>query len=255
MSHSLSFVLPAYNEATNIEQSIRSAQHALGGLAARGVIGQWEIVVVDDGSSDDTAVRVEQATDPSVRLISHEVNRGYGAALRTGFDATRYDLVFFTDADLQFDAFEIAKLLPFINTHDIVAGYRSPRQDPWVRRANARAWGMALYGAFGLSVQDVNCAFKLFHRRVLDDLEIASDGAFVNAEILLRAKQRGHRIQQVPVTHYARRAGSQTGAHPKVVVRAFLELARFYRLEREATEPFGPWTSEPRAASLANTIR
>ena len=140
------------------------------------------------------------------------------------------DLVFFTDADLQFDAMEIDRLLPWIERYDIVAGYRSPRQDPWVRRANAAAWGLALYGAFGLDVEDVNCAFKLFKRKVLDGLTIDSDGAFVNAEILLRATMRGYTIKQVPVSHYARSAGIQTGAQPRVVLRAFRELARFYRL-------------------------
>ena len=121
-----------------------------------------------------------------------------------------------------------------------------------MRRANAAAWGMALYGAFGLEITDVNCAFKLFRREVLDGLAIDSDGAFVNAEILLKASQRGFTIKQVPVSHFARTTGTQTGAHPKVVIRAFVELARFYRLSKE-TE--GPWTSDQRAASVANTMR
>ena len=110
-----------------------------------------------------------------------------------------------------------------------------------MRRANAAAWGLALYSAFGLDVEDVNCAFKLFRRSVLDGLPINSDGAFVNAEILLRAKQRGHTIKQVAVSHYARPAGIQTGAHPKVVLRAFRELARFYRQGDLRTSSPTPW--------------
>lgn len=229
MPTSLSFVLPAFNERENIKAAVQQASRALSTLVGAGMLDDWEVVVVDDGSMDGTADVVRELYDPSVRLVQHQVNLGYGAALRTGFEASTMDLIFFTDADLQFDAMEIDRLLPWIERFDIVAGYRSPRQDPWVRRANAAAWGLALYGAFGLEVEDVNCAFKLFRRPVLDGLPIDSDGAFVNAEILLRAKMRGYTIKQVAVSHYARPAGVQTGAQPRVVLRAFRELARFYR--------------------------
>lgn len=229
MGASLSFVLPAFNEEENIEESVRQGVRALERLVSEDQLSSWEIVVVDDGSTDTTVERVRGVKNSRVRLVMHAENKGYGAALRTGFSAARHEFVFFTDSDLQFDAGEIGRLLPWSSEFDIVAGYRSPRQDPWVRRANAAAWGMALYGAFGLDVEDVNCAFKLFHRRVLEGLEIHSEGAFINAEILLKAVGRGFTLKQVPVSHFARPAGEQTGAHPKVVFRAFRELARFYR--------------------------
>lgn len=260
----LSWVLPAHNEVENISGSIAAARSALVSLVGRGELRDWEIVVVDDGSQDGTAELVEAEQDARVRVVSHPVNQGYGAALRTGFGAAKGDLVFFTDADLQFDAGEIDLLMPHIGTHEIVTGYRAPRQDPWVRRANARAWGLALYGVFGLDVQDVNCAFKLFHRRVLDSVSIRSEGAFVNAEILVQAQQRGFRIREVPVSHFARESGSQSGADPRVVLRALRELARFYRgakvpmapaSEAEVSPRLGPWTSEAREASVASTIR
>jgi len=260
----LSWVLPAFNEVENIGGSIRAAQMALDSLVQAGRLEDWEIVVVDDGSADGTADVVSSHSSPRVRLLRHSVNMGYGAALRTGFRGARGDLVFFTDADLQFDAMQVARLMPWVDSHDIVAGYRSPRQDPWVRRANARAWGLALYGVFGLDVQDVNCAFKIFHRRVLNSVSIRSEGAFVNAEILVQAKQQGFNIRQVAVSHFAREAGTQTGAQPRVVFRAIKELARFYRgdwgmvapLSDAAASPLvGPWTSDPRAASVARTIR
>jgi glycosyltransferase involved in cell wall biosynthesis len=195
-------------------------------------IDGWEIVVVDDGSIDDTAAQVRAMAHAQVRLVVHSENQGYGAALRSGFNAARERYIFFTDADLQFDAAEIALLTPWIDRFDIVVGYRSPRQDPWIRRANAAAWGLALYGAFGLDVEDVNCAFKLFRREVLEGMEINSEGAFVNAEILVKATKGGFRIKQVPVSHFARVAGAQTGAQPKVVLKAFREMARFYRRQR-----------------------
>ena len=252
MTPDITFVLPAFNEERNIQRSIQAASVALSRLIGQGRIRDWEIIVVDDGSIDDTADEVRALAHESVKLVRHPRNLGYGAALRSGFDAARGALVFFTDADLQFNADEIDRLLPWVGEFDIVAGYRSPRQDPWVRRANAAAWGMALYGAFGLEVTDVNCAFKLFRREVLEGLELDSAGAFVNAEILLKASQRGFTIKQVPVSHFARTQGTQTGAHPKVVLRAFVELARFYRLSKETD---GPWTSSQRAASVASTMR
>ena len=229
MAPGLSFVLPAYNEAENIEESVRQGVRALERLVSTGQLSIWEIVVVDDGSTDGTVEHVRAVGDPRIRLVMHAKNQGYGAALRTGFSSARHELVFFTDSDLQFDAGEIGRLIPWIADFDIVAGYRSSRQDPWVRRANAAAWGMALYGAFGLDVEDVNCAFKLFRRPVLDGIEIRSDGAFINAEILLKAVAQGFTLKQIPVSHFAREAGEQTGARPKVVFRAFRELARFYR--------------------------
>jgi glycosyltransferase involved in cell wall biosynthesis len=229
MAPGLSFVLPAYNEAENIEESVRQGVRALERLVSEGQLSVWEIVVVDDGSTDGTVEHVRAVGDPRIRLVMHAENQGYGAALRTGFSSARHELIFFTDSDLQFDVGEIGLLIPWIAEFDIVAGYRSSRQDPWVRRANAAAWGMALYGAFGLDVEDVNCAFKLFRRPVLDGIEIRSDGAFINAEILLKAVAHGFTLKQIPVSHFARGAGEQTGAHPKVVFRAFRELARFYR--------------------------
>lgn len=262
--YSLSWVLPAHNEVENIASSINAARSVLESLVRTNQIGDWEIVVVDDGSTDGTADVVSSFVESNVRLFPHAVNQGYGAALRSGLRAACGDLVFFTDADLQFDAREIERLMPWVDSYDIVSGYRAPRHDPWVRRANARAWGLALYGVFGLDVQDVNCAFKIFHKRVLDAVTIRSEGAFVNAEILVQAQRLGFRIREVPVSHFAREAGDQSGAQPRVVLRALKELARFYRedwgskapfSEAVASPPVGPWTSEPRAASVANTIR
>ncbi len=191
MPRSLSFILPAFNEEANITESIRRGGRVLSRLAAEKAISDWEIVVVDDGSLDETVARVRMLGEPRVRIVMHALNRGYGAALRSGFRAARGDLVFFTDSDLQFDVEELDRLIPFAEQYDIVAGFRSPRQDPWVRRANAAAWGIALYRAFGLNVEDVNCAFKLFRAEVLRGLEIDSSVAFVNAEILLKAAHRG----------------------------------------------------------------
>lgn len=222
---SLSVVLPAYNEADNIDEAIEGSVNAL-----RALVRDWEVIVVDDGSADDTASRVAawSVREPGVRLVKHPQNRGYGAALRSGFRAARMDFVFFTDADLQFDLTELSLLLPHTRRYDIVAGYRHDRQDPWNRRLNAWAWGRLVDAVFDVGVRDVNCAFKVFRRDVLDRVVIRSDGAFVNTEILAKARARGVRVRQVPVTHFPRTLGEQTGARPRVVARAFLELGMLY---------------------------
>ncbi len=221
----LSVVFPAWNEVDNIDESIDGAVRALDGLCRR-----WEVIVVDDGSTDGTGARVEAwaAREPRVRLVQHPRNQGYGAALRSGFRAARMDHVFFTDADLQFDLRELALLLPHTRSFDIVAGYRHARQDPWGRRANAWLWGRLVDAAFDVGVRDVNCAFKVFRREVLERCVIRSAGAFVNTELLARARARGYRVRQVPVTHYPRTLGEQSGARPRVVARAFVELGLLY---------------------------
>ncbi|MEC8422240.1 MAG: glycosyltransferase family 2 protein [Myxococcota bacterium] len=222
---SLTVVFPAFNEAENIDEAIGGAVNAL-----RALVRDWEIVVVDDGSTDQTGKRVEEwaERESAVRLVRHPTNRGYGAALRSGFRAARMDHVFFTDADLQFDLEELALLLPHTLRFDIVTGYRHDRQDPWNRRLNAWAWGRLVDAVFDIGVRDVNCAFKVFRREVLDQVVIRSTGAFVNTEVLAKARARGYRVRQVPVSHYPRTLGEQTGARPRVVARAFLELGILY---------------------------
>jgi glycosyltransferase involved in cell wall biosynthesis len=225
MSRSLSFVLPAFNEAENIGEAVRRCVAVGEGLGAA-----FEVIVVDDGSRDDTRVIVAaiEAADARVRALHHPVNRGYGAALRSGLLAARMDRVFFTDADLQFDVAEVARLLRHADRYGIVAGYRHPRRDPVGRRLLGFAWSRLVGALFDLDVRDVDCAFKVFDRRIFDRFDIRSLGALVNTEILVRARADGVRILQVPVTHYPRQAGAQSGASPRVVLKALRELAELH---------------------------
>jgi glycosyltransferase involved in cell wall biosynthesis len=222
----LSLVFPVFDEEDNIGQLLEQALTLAPRLAP-----EFEIVVVDDGSGDGSAriIEAHRLAEPRVRVIRHAANRGYGAALRAGLREARGELVFFSDADLQFDLDELATLLAHARDFDIVAGYRRPRRDPWHRRLLAAAWGTLVRGLFDLPVRDIDCAFKVFRRHVLEAIPIASVGAFVNTEMLVRARQAGFRIHQVPVTHRRRRFGSQTGARPRVIVRALFELLALYR--------------------------
>jgi glycosyltransferase involved in cell wall biosynthesis len=227
----LSLVFPAFNEEGNLRELLASALD-LGSKLGR----SFEIVVVDDGSRDRSAalLRRFRRAHREIRVVRHPANRGYGAALRSGLRAARGELVFFSDADLQFDLAELERLLDHAahpgrpDGLDVVAGYRAPRRDGLGRRLLAFGWGRLVGALFGVPVRDIDCAFKVFRREVLEDLPIASIGAFVNTEILVRAQAAGFRIGEVPVSHRPRRHGRATGARPKVIARALLELATLW---------------------------
>jgi glycosyltransferase involved in cell wall biosynthesis len=235
----LSILYPVFDEAENLALLIEETL-----ACAPRIVSSFEVIVVDDGSRDGSDAVLERASaaDPRIRVVRHARNQGYGAALRSGLRAARGRLIFFTDADLQFDLDELADLLAHADEFDVVAGYRAPRQDPWGRRVLALGWGALVRAVFGLRVRDIDCAFKLFRREVIDAIPIASVGAFVNTEILLRAQRAGFRIHQVPVSHRPRRHGRQSGARPRVILRALLEVARFRRElgRRAAPEPGSP---------------
>jgi glycosyltransferase involved in cell wall biosynthesis len=228
----LSLVFPVFDEEYSVGTVIESAL-----AAAEELTDAFEIVVVDDGSRDGSAAVIEdwRARDERVRLVRHATNTGYGAALRSGLREASGELVFFSDADLQFDLGDLGALLAHANDFDIVAGYRVPRRDPWPRALIAATWGLIVRVLFGLRVRDIDCAFKVFRRRILDTIPIHSLGAFVNTEILVRARARGASIRQIPVSHRRRIHGRQTGAHPRVLLRAVIELSSLYlELRRNA---------------------
>ena len=231
----ISAVMPAYNEEANLEESVSRMARALE-ANTRG----FEIIVVDDGSQDGTASLLERlkTAHPNLRVIRHPVNRGYGAAVRSGFDAARFGWIFMMDADNQFDPAEIELLLSRAADADIVAGYRKLRRDPLLRRLNAWAFFTMVRLLFGRLVRDVNCAFKLIRRDLVTRMALHSEGALINTEMLVLARQLQARVVEVPVHHYPRTAGKQTGANVAVVVRAFAELLAFRaemrKLERAA---------------------
>ena len=216
-------MLPAYNEGPNIVQAVSEAT-----ATAERLFEAHEVIVVDDGSGDETAALVGRiaAEDARVRVLSHGRNRGYGEALRTGFLASRLDHVFFTDADLQFDMDELERFLPYVGVVDVIAGYRMNRRDSATRRAMAYGWNVLVRVLFYVPVRDIDCAFKLFDRRVLRDVDIESVGAMVNTELMVKLGRRGASVVEIGVTHRPRFAGEARGADLRVIATAFSELAR-----------------------------
>lgn len=234
LDRKLSLILPAHNEAGNIEAVVSRALEVL-----PQVVADYEVIVVNDGSVDGTSDITDRlvATDQRVRVVHHEVNRGYGAALTSGFQAATGAAVMFMDSDRQFDISDIRALLPYVPHYDVVAGYRIKRRDPFYRIVFARVFGLAVWVLFGLRMRDIDCAFKIFRGDLLEGIELTSPGALINTELLIRLKQRGATIAQVGVNHYPRPAGESSGGSPKVVFRAMGETIRLWlRLQQEATE-------------------
>jgi glycosyltransferase involved in cell wall biosynthesis len=222
----LSFFFPAHNEAANIEALVAEALATLPSFA-----DEFEVIAVDDGSKDETPQIADRlaAADPRVRVVHHETNQGYGAAVRSGLKASRFELISFTDGDRQFKIADLSRLLARMaktDGPDVVVGYRLQRADPIIRTAYARAYRLALNIFYRLGVRDVDCAFKLFRRSSLEGIRLESGGAFMSAELLIKLKQRNQRIAEVGVRHYPRTAGSPTGAKPSVIFRAVRDFWR-----------------------------
>lgn len=205
MTPSLSLVLPAYNEAAVIADAVAEADEALCQLACRP-----EIIVVDDGSNDATADIVAELCkhNPRLCLVRHPINRGYGAALRSGFEAAQGELVAFTDADCQFDLNELGHLIRRTNEFPVVVGYRIDRQDPWRRKFFSWGYNLLTRTLLNTGVRDCDCALKVFRREVIVDLLPRTDGFFVNTEMLSRARWMGLTVCEVGVRHRPRRAGA-----------------------------------------------
>jgi glycosyltransferase involved in cell wall biosynthesis len=218
---SVSVFFPCYNEQDNIAALIEKTISVLEKLDA-----DFELIIVDDGSSDCTARIADEMAqkDDRVKAVHHQSNLGYGEALKSGFKAATKELVFYTDGDGQFDIGEMPPLLPMLKEFDIVSCYRINRKDSIMRKINGWAWTKLVCRLFGMKVRDIDCAFKLYKREIFDKIKMSSSGALIDTEILARAVREGYTITQKGVHHYPRTAGEQTGANLKVILRAFKEL-------------------------------
>ncbi len=222
----LTFFFPAFNEQENIETTVERALAEIGAL-----VPSIEVLAIDDGSTDETPAMADAlaAADPRVR-VHHQPNRGYGGALKAGFENARGELISFSDGDLQFDLREMSRLLDRLaDEHapvDAVIGYRIKRRDPFHRIFIAKTYNAIVSVAFGLRVRDIDCAMKLFRREVFDGLRLDAEGPFLSAEALIKLRARGVRIAQVGVNHYPRTAGANTGASFGKILRTFRDLAK-----------------------------
>jgi putative flippase GtrA len=218
---SVSVILPAYNEEAVIASTVATVLDTLATWTS-----DFEVIVVNDGSQDATSAILESiaAAHPRLTVLHHVVNQGYGAALVSGFEASTKDLVFFMDADGQFDIRDLERFFPLVQEYDAVLGYRFNRQDTWMRKLNAWGWKVLVGMLFGVSVRDIDCAFKLYPGKFLREHRLETRGAMINTEILYKFTRAGLTYTQLGVRHLPRQGGQATGAKPAVILRALREL-------------------------------
>lgn len=225
----LSVFLPIYNEEGNVASVIESTIAAASKYAEK-----WEILLIDDGSSDNTLKIVTEAAQSStnIRVIRHEKNLGYGASLKTGFYNSKYDWIAFIDSDGQFDFSEIAKFIEKQKETgaDLVIGYYKKRKVSLTKIITSKVWETVVFIFFGLKVHDIDCGFKLISRKVIDKIPKLESkrGAFISSELLIKSKKMNLKFAEVPITHYPRLRGQGTGRKLNVIIESFMDLFKLW---------------------------
>jgi glycosyltransferase involved in cell wall biosynthesis len=230
MINQLSVFLPAYNEEKTLAKTVKNVNGVL-----KKIISDYEIIVVNDGSRDKTGQIADLLSlkNKKIKVIHHQVNRGYGAAVKSGTYAARYPWIVLFDADGQFDFAEITKFFKRQKETkaDIVWGYVLERKVSFVRKVNTSLWRLVVFLLFGLKVKWIDCGFRLFRKEVVDKISrLESErGAFISSEFLIKAKKSGFKIVEVMVHHYPDVAGGSTGANLNVIIKSFVDLFKLWR--------------------------
>ena len=240
----LSIFFPMWNEEDYVERAVRAAEDECQRLIGIGEIAGYELVIIDDCSTDRTPAIADAlaAADARIRVVHHPVNRGLGGSIKTGFDAVRGDVVLYTDADLPFEMLELGRALRVLRHYeaDMVSAYRLDRTGEGPRRAvYSFIYNALVRMTFGTRVRDINFAFKLVRRRVLDVARPISEGSFIDAELVIRAQKMGFHIVQIGVDYFPRTRGISTLSSPAVIRRMLKEM-RELRSELAHLAPVAP---------------
>jgi len=225
----LSVFFPAYNEGKRVAITVERALKIVPKIADK-----WEFLVINDGSTDNTGKIINQLAknNKKIRAIHHRKNLGYGAAFRSGLYGAKYDWIAFTDSDGQFDFGEIVNFIEKQrNTKaDIVIGYYKKRQVSKTKIITSKMWEYLVFLLFGLKVRDIDCGFKFISKKVVDNIPLLESerGAFISSEFLIKAKKKGFKIVEIPVTHYPRSGGVGTGRDLKVIINSFKDLFKLW---------------------------
>lgn len=242
---SLTLFFPMWNEEEMIERTVGAALEIGDELAAAQRIVDYEVLLVDDASTDATAEIAERLAEEHerVRVVHHEVNKKLGGSIRTGLAEAKGDLVLYTDADMPFDLTQLHKALRLAEIYDadIVSAYRHDRTGEGAKRAvYSHVYNSLVKVALGLRMRDVNFAFKLIRRRVLDHLDLKSDGSFIDVELLAKSQRMGFHVIQFGVDYFPRARGTSTLSSPTVIAKIIREFAGLYRDVRATKPVVGP---------------
>ena len=223
---SLSIFFPAYNDAGTIA-SLAIIAH----MTARKITDDYEVIVIDDGSPDHTGELLDEMARQFtwLRVVHHAGNRGYGGALRTGFETARKELIFYTDGDAQYDPRELLKLYEALESRvDFVNGYKIGRSDPLHRIVIGRLYHHFVKAAFGLRLRDVDCDFRLMRRSVFEKVRLTRSSGVICVELMKKVQDHGFRLAEVPVRHYHRTYGKSQFFNFSRVARTLLDLMRLW---------------------------
>lgn len=218
----LSLVMPAHNESANLQRHLPAVAAALAELA-----DSFEVVIVDDASTDgtaDVALTIARSLKLPIQVLRHETQQGYGITVADGLRATRLDYTAFMDADGQFEAKDLYRLIPLLAESGLAGGWRITREDPFFRTVISGVYNFLVRLLFRLNVRDVNCALKIMRSEHLHSLRLQSRSAVINAELYFEFRRHGWGYAQAPVPHHPRLLGRRSGARLKPIARAIRDL-------------------------------
>lgn len=247
---SLSLFLPAWNEEEYVERTVGRAKVVLERLT-----DDWEIIVVNDASTDRTREIAEAMTkrDARIRCVSHEVNQKLGGAMKTGFASSTKDVVIYSDMDLPFDLNELERALHLLEylEADMICAFRFDRTSEGPKRIlYSFVYNLLIRQLFDVQMKDINFSFKVVHRRVLEAIELKAQGSFVDAELVVKAIRRGFRVFQMGVDYFPRTRGISTLASPSVIAKIVRELVELYGDTKNPRNPARPVRLPPDVAAF-----
>lgn len=224
--------LPAYNEEDNIERAVRESVKMLSSFT-----DNYEVLVVDDASTDKTGRIVEDMSrnNSHIRVVHHKKNLRLGGAIRTGFSESGKDIIFYCDGDNPVDMWDVKRALPLMATYDLVAGFRINREERFIRNIYSKTYNWLIRRFFGFRLTDINFSFKLIKKRVFENIELHSNGGFIDAEFISEILRGGFHAAEVGVHYYPRTAGKSTMASPSVILEIMAEMWKYYKRMKKSS--------------------
>lgn len=225
INKSISVFFPAYNDEATVERMVSDAVCILDELT-----DDYEVVIVDDGSNDNTGDIIDELAgrNKKIKVIHHDKNKGYGGALKSGFNNSTKELIFYTDTDGQYDIREMIKLLPWIDEYDFIYGNRIRRSDHLLRVVIGYIYGVLVRIMFNLRYKDITCDFRLFKKSILSNFDLKSNSAAICVELLKKIQNNRFKVKTVIVNHYFRKFGRSQAIKPRQILILLKELVQLW---------------------------